>query len=238
MKMLLIIPTFNERDNIRAIVGATLEQVPDATVLVVDDASPDGTGEEVREMAAVDGRVHLLERRTRGLGTAYIAGFRHGLQGGYEAIGTMDADSSHDPKYLPGMLAALADHDVVVGSRYIRDGGTINWRIRRILLSWLANAFARRVLGLDGRDLTSGFRVYRREVLAALDLDAIRSNGYSFLVEVLYLAHRAGARVAERPIVFFDRRLGRSKISRAEIWRGALALVRLRLLGRHVRAVR
>jgi dolichol-phosphate mannosyltransferase len=231
VRVLVIVPTYNERDNIGTLLTQVFAAVPEAEVLVVDDGSPDGTADHARSLAGEHRRVEVMVRDERGLGTAYLAGFRHGISHGFDVIVTMDADLSHDPKYLPDMLATLADSDVVIGSRYIRDGGTINWRIRRILLSWLANRFARAVLGLPGCDLTSGYRVYRRDVLTKLNLDRIRSNGYSFLVEVLYLLQRAGARVAERPIVFFDRRLGTSKISRAEIWRGALTLLRLRLRG-------
>jgi dolichol-phosphate mannosyltransferase len=228
MKTLVVIPTFNERENIEAIISGVVSHVPAAQLAIIDDSSTDGTGDEVRRLASTDPRVHLIARAVRGLGTAYLTGFRHALANGFEVVITMDADYSHDPRYLPSMIAMLAEADVVVGSRYVRDGGTINWRIRRILLSWLANRFARWMLGLQGRDLTSGYRVYRSEVLSRLDLDGICSDGYSFLVEVLFAARKAGAQIREHPIIFFDRRMGESKISKREIYRGALTLLRLR----------
>ncbi|MCP5051474.1 MAG: glycosyltransferase, partial [bacterium] len=164
----------------------------------------------------------------RGLGGAYRAGLKYGMEKEYEILMTMDADHSHNPLHLRAMLSALEGNDVVIGSRYMRDGGTINWRIRRILLSWLANRFARFLLSLKGSDLTSGFRGYRRGILEAVGLKHVKSNGYSYLVEMLFRTQRKNARVAEVPIIFFDRSLGKSKISRKEIYRGILTLVRLR----------
>ncbi len=243
-KTLIIMPTYNERDNIVPLLDQVHESVPWVDMLVVDDMSPDGTGQVVNDFArsledAGDktpdrtGKVILMEREgKRGLGHAYRAGLRYGLDNGYEILFTMDADHSHNPAHLPFMLAALTDHDVVIGSRYMRDGGTINWRIRRILLSWLANRFARFVLRLKGSDLTSGFRGYRRKVMETIDLENMRSNGYSFLVEMLFHAQGRKARVAEVPIIFFDRTMGKSKISRKEIYRGALTLIRLRFSGK------
>jgi dolichol-phosphate mannosyltransferase len=243
-KTLIIMPTYNERDNIVPLLDQVHESVPWVDILVVDDLSPDGTAEVVKEFAKnlensrvespeYTGKVLVLEREgERGLGQAYRAGLRYGLDNGYEILFSMDADHSHNPAHLPFMLAALKDHDVVIGSRYMRDGGTINWRIRRILLSWLANRFARFVLRLKGSDLTSGFRGYRRKVIENIDLEHMRSNGYSFLVEMLYHAQKESARVAEVPIIFFDRTMGKSKISRKEIYRGAFTLIRLRLSGK------
>jgi len=234
-KTLIIIPTYNERENIVELLGEICEIVPGAQVLVVDDRSPDGTGDEVRAFirGGHEGAVRLIERTgSRGLGNAYREGLRFGLDHDFAVLVTMDADFSHNPLHLPAMLEAGRDHDVVIGSRYIRDGGTINWRIRRILLSWLANRFARALLGLTGADLTSGFRAYRRGILEAIVPERVRSNGYSYLVEMLFLAQRNNARVAEVPIVFFDRTMGISKISRGEIFRGVLTLLRLRFGGR------
>lgn len=231
-KTLIIIPTYNERENIAELLGQIREIVPGAQVLVVDDRSPDGTGDAVRAFirAGHEGEVRLLERTgARGLGNAYREGLRFGLDHGFAVLVTMDADFSHNPLHLPAMLEAGRDHDVVIGSRYIRDGGTINWRIRRILLSWLANRFARALLGMTGADLTSGFRAYRRGILEAIVPERVRSDGYSYLVEMLFLAQRNNARVAEVPIVFFDRTMGISKISRSEIFRGVMTLLRLRL---------
>jgi dolichol-phosphate mannosyltransferase len=243
-KTLIIIPTFNEKDNIVPLLDQIHESVPWVDILVVDDMSPDGTGEVVEqfseELEAKENKIEdetgkiILFRREgqRGLGFAYRAGLQYGLGHDYEILFTMDADHSHNPAHLPFMLMALKDHDVVIGSRYMRDGGTINWRIRRILLSWLANRFARFVLSLKGSDLTSGFRGYRKHIMAAIDLERMRSNGYSFLVEMLFRAQRQKAKVAEVPIIFFDRTMGKSKISKKEIYRGALTLIRLRLSGK------
>lgn len=230
-KILIIIPTYNERESIGPLLTLIIETVPGVDILVVDDQSPDGTGEEVKVFASeTKSKVILLERNgPRGLGNAYRAGLQYGLETGYEIMITMDADWSHNPLHLPEILSAINDHDVVVGSRYMRDGGTINWRIRRILLSWLANRFARFVLGIKGSDLTSGFRAYRREVLEAIDLANVHSDGYSYLVEMLYRAQLKNASVGEVPILFFDRTMGRSKINRREIYRGAFTLIRLRL---------
>ncbi len=232
---LVIIPTYNERGNIGSLIKEILEKVTGTDIVVVDDNSPDGTAQEVRAFSKESGvEVHLIERKgVRGLGTAYTAGLSYGLEQGYSVMITMDADHSHNPVHLPSMLESIKENDVVVGSRYIKDGGTINWRIRRILLSWLANRFARFLLGLKGSDLTSGFRAYRREILEHIDLEHIRSNGYSYLVEMLFMVQRQQARVGEVPIIFFDRTLGDSKISKKEIYRGALTLIRLRLGARH-----
>ncbi|HUP43413.1 MAG TPA: glycosyltransferase, partial [Thermoanaerobaculia bacterium] len=195
------------------------------------DASPDGTADHCERLMHRFPRLELLRRGgRRALGGAYLAGFRYGLDHGYDVIGTMDGDLSHSPEHLPEMLEALsAGADLVIGSRYVRDGGTVNWRLRRILLSWLANRFSAFLLRVPARDITSGFRLYRADVLRRIGLDEIRSTGYSFLVELLYRAHRAGAEIAERPIVFHDRRLGRSKLRSREIYLGAFRLLGLRL---------
>ena len=229
-KTLIIIPTYNERDNIEILLRQITETVPRAHIVVVDDFSPDGTGQVVKDFAANSSpNAFLIEREgPRGLGHAYRAGLRYGLENKYEILITMDADMSHNPVHLPAILTAIKNHDLVVGSRYIRDGGTINWPIRRILLSWLANKFARFLLGLKGGDLTSGYRAYRRSILEAIDLNRVKSNGYSYLVEMIFQAHRNNARVTEVPIIFFDRTLGKSKISKREVYRGVLTLLRLR----------
>jgi len=234
-RLLLVVPTYNERGNLAALVERTFAALPSAELLVVDDGSPDGTAGLARELAAARPGLHLLERRgERGLGRAYVAGLARGLAAGYEVVGTMDADLSHDPAYLPAMLARLAggdgpEADVVVGSRYVPGGGTVHWGLHRRLLSRLANRFAARLLGLRLSDLTSGFRLYRAEALAAVDLAAITSTGYSFLAELLYRLDAAGARIAESPIVFVDRRQGSSKLSPVEIPKGAFHLLKLRL---------
>lgn len=229
---LIIIPTYNEKESIAVLLTQIVKILPEVHVVVVDDASPDGTANAVRNFshAHPEARVELIERDgKRGLGDAYRAGMAYGLENDHAIMMTMDADGSHSPFHLPEMLRAMRDADVVIGSRYTRDGGTINWRIRRILLSWLANRFARFLLRLQGSDLTSGFRAYRRAVVEGIGLDTVKSNGYSYLVEMLCLAQRRGARVAEVPIIFYDRTCGVSKISKKEIFRGAFALLRLKL---------
>jgi dolichol-phosphate mannosyltransferase len=229
MKVLIIIPTYNEKESIANLISAIRQSHAQADIVIVDDNSPDGTAEIVRALAAVDQTIKLIKRTERGLGTAYAAGFNFGLQRDYDLFITMDADFSHDPKYLPQFLAAASQYDVVIGSRYIRDGGTINWRIRRILLSWLANKFAHILLKLQSSDLTSGFRAYRRPILQKIPFSAFHSQGYSYLVEMLFWAKKKDATIVEIPIIFFDRRLGKSKISKREIYRGAWTLIRLRL---------
>jgi len=230
MKILIIIPTYNERENISLLLERIINIAPHVDILVVDDHSPDNTGQIVKDFARFTlSNIILLEREgERGLGNAYRTGMQYGLKEGYEVIVTMDADLSHNPINLPQIFSAIENHDVVIGCRYTWDGGTINWRIRRILLSWLANRFARFVLGIKGNDLTSGYRAYRREILECIGPEYIHSNGYSYLVETLYLAQQNNASIAEIPIIFFDRTRGESKISRKEIFKGAFTLLRLR----------
>lgn len=228
--VLLVAPTYNERDNLQELVTRVFTAAPDCHLLVVDDDSPDGTADLCGELQGRYPGLRLLRRTgARGLGRAYLAGLRYGLERRYAVIGTLDADLSHNPDHLKAMLPLTLGHDVVVGSRYIRDGGTINWRIRRILLSWLANRFAAWLLRVPAHDMTSGYRLYRRRALERIPLDEITSNGYSFLVEMLYRLHRAGCTIAESPIVFYDRTLGESKLSPREIYVGAFRLIRLRL---------
>ncbi len=229
-KILIIIPTFNECGNISILMKQIIEIVSNIDILVIDDDSPDGTAQEVMAFSKVTkAKIDIIVRKgVRGLGTAYTTGFKYGLKHQYDVIITMDADLSHNPDHLPAFLDAIEKYDIVVGSRYIKHGGTINWRIRRILLSWLANKFARFVLGLGGHDLTSGFRAYSRSILETIDLDKIKSNGYSYLVEMLFLTKKRGAQITEIPIIFVDRTMGKSKISKQEIYRGAFTLLRLR----------
>lgn len=230
MKTLIIIPTYNEKANISLVLEHITTTVPHVDIVVVDDNSPDGTADAVKSFAAASQKNIKVLRRTgrRGLGAAYKIGFAYGLSRGYELLVTMDADMSHNPMYLPAMLTAAQDNDIIIGSRYIRDGGTVNWKMWRVLLSRTANTFARFVLNVHGYDLTSGYRVYRREILEKINLNMIRSNGYSFLVEMLFYAQQHQARVYEIPIIFLDRTMGTSKISKKEIYRGAFTLFRLR----------
>ena len=221
---LVIIPTYNERDNIQRIVPLVLDQDERLEVLVVDDGSPDGTGAVVREMAAAEPRIHLLERAGKmGLGTAYLAGFRWALERDYDVVFEMDADFSHDPRHLPEFLAAIEDADIVLGSRYQEGRVTVvNWPIARLVLSYAANIYARAITRLPVYDATGGFKCFRRKVLEAIDLNAVHSNGYAFQIEMTYRAWKRGFRIAEVPIVFLDRTLGESKMSkhivREAIW--------------------
>lgn len=227
---LVIVPTYNEADNVPQLLPRILDDSR-LSVLVVDDGSPDGTGAIVAEAAARNDRVHLIQRAGKqGLGTAYIAGFRYALERGVEYIFEMDADFSHDPKYLPDLLhAAETAYDLVIGSRYVPGGGTTDWGIVRQVISRGGNIYARLILGLPLADMTGGFRCYRRRALEAINLDRIRSNGYSFQIEMAYRVHRAGLRVGEIPIVFPDRRVGASKMSKQIVVEALVNVVKLRL---------
>ena len=232
-RVLIVVPTYNERDNVDEVVRKFLTPVPEAELLFVDDNSPDGTGARLDELATGNPRVHVLHRPGKlGLGTAYLDGFAWGLARGHDYLFEMDADFSHDPSYLPAMMAkARSGADVVIGSRYVAGGGTRNWGVGRKLLSRGGSLYARTVLGVKIRDVTAGFICYRRAALQALDLAAIKSNGYSFQIEMKYRALAAGLKVAEVPIVFVDRRVGKSKMSRA-IFAEALTMVWKLRLGR------
>lgn len=214
---LIVIPTYNERENVRGIAAQFLAALPGVELLFVDDNSPDGTGAVLDELTAGEPRIHVMHRAGKlGLGTAYVEGFGWGLARGYDYLFEMDADGSHDPKYLPQMLALLEDGaDVVVGSRYVPGGGTENWGFGRKLISRGGGLYARTILGVDVRDVTAGFVAWRRSALEAIDLATITSNGYSFQIEMKYRAITKGLRVVETPIVFVDRRVGQSKMSRA-----------------------
>jgi dolichol-phosphate mannosyltransferase len=228
----LVLPTYNEAANIEAIVEAVLVKLPrSGRVLVVDDSSPDGTAEIVERLAGGSDRVELLRRpRKEGLGPAYVAGFKRALAGGAGLVLEMDADFSHDPAYLPRLLAAMDRADVAIGSRYVDGGGVEDWSALRQAISRGGSAYARLALGLDVRDLTGGFKCFRREVLEAIDLDSVSARGYAFQVELTYRAIRLGFDVVEVPIVFRDRRAGSSKMGGAivaeAIWR--VPLLRLR----------
>jgi dolichol-phosphate mannosyltransferase len=230
-RVLVIVPTFNERENLGAIIAAVHEHLPLADLLVVDDASPDGTGELADEIAARDSQVKVLHRAAKqGLGVAYLAGFRQALASDYRFIFEMDCDFSHDPKYLPVLLAAAqAGADLVVGSRYIDGGGTVNWGPLRKLISRGGSLYARTILGIPVRDLTAGFKCFRREVLEALDLSSVAGQGYGFQIEMTYRTLKAGFRVVEVPIVFVDRRVGQSKMSHRIFFEGLVLVWRMRL---------
>ena len=222
-RMLVVMPTYNERLNIPLIVPAVLAQHPALELLIVDDNSPDGTGAIADQLAAENPRVHVLHRAEKGgLGKAYIAGFRWALECGYDLMFEMDADFSHDPRFLPVMIEAVADADLVLGSRYKTGVNVINWPISRLLLSLGANQYARWVTGLPLTDSTGGFKCFRRKVLEAIPLDRVRSNGYAFQIEMSFLAWKRGFRLKEIPIVFTDRVEGQSKMNkkivREAIW--------------------
>ncbi|MEW2475000.1 polyprenol monophosphomannose synthase [Micromonospora gifhornensis] len=213
-RVLVVIPTFNEADNVSAIVGRVRRAAPQVEVLVADDNSPDGTGAIAEDLARADAQVHALHREGKqGLGAAYLAGFAWARQRGFDAVVEMDADGSHDPGDLPALLAAAVDADVVIGSRWTRGARVVNWPLRRLLLSRGGNLYARLALGMPVADATGGYRVYRSSLLDLLDLESVSSQGYSFQVELCRLAHRAGARIAEVPITFAERERGASKMS-------------------------
>ena len=229
-RALVIIPTYNERENISRIIPAILDKDARLEVLVVDDGSPDGTGDIVEAMGSRDSRVHLLRRpRKMGLGTAYIAGFKWSLEKNYDYIFEMDADFSHDPAHLPEFLRAIETADLVIGSRY-REGKVtvVNWPMSRLLLSYFANVYARIVTGLYIWDLTAGFKCYRKAVLQAMDLDDVRSNGYAFQIEMHYRTWKKKFRIVEIPIVFVDRTEGTSKMSKAIVREAVWMVWRLR----------
>lgn len=237
MPVAIVIPTYNESTNIERLVGEITALPIDANVIVVDDNSPDGTGRLVDALAARDPRIHAVHRPAKlGLGTAHIAGIRRAFELNSDPIFTMDADFSHNPRYIPALLAGLEKFDVVIGSRYVPGGGMQDRSAKLRFVSWGANFSARTMLNLKAHDCTSGFRAYRRSVLESIDLDHVFSNGYSFLIEVLFLCKAKGWRFGEVPIMYEDRRAGTSKISRAEIYKATYTM--LRLTWRRIRRVK
>jgi len=230
MKTLVIIPTYNERENIERIVPLVLDKDPSIHVLIVDDGSPDGTGQIADSMSKENDRIFVIHRQNKsGLGTAYIAGFKFALKKPYDLIFEMDCDFSHDPKYIPHFLEAIRDADLVLGSRYISGVNVINWPMSRLLLSYYANVYSRIITGLPVKDATGGFKCYRREVLETVDLDKVKSNGYSFQIEMSFRAWKKGFKIKEIPIVFEDRKLGQSKMSKKIVREAVWMVWRLRL---------
>lgn len=230
MRGVVVVPTYNERENIVSLVEEILAQGAYWQVVIVDDNSPDGTGAIAEQLASRHPRVYVLHRPAKlGLGSAHIAGMRKALALGADVVVTMDADFSHHPSYLGGMVLALQKYDLVIGSRYVDGGGTSGCTVGRRLLSRGANLFARLALGLPVRDCTAGYRCYRRAVLESIELDSISAQGYSFLIEVLYRCHQQGWRIGEMPILFKNRERGRSKISRVEIAEALWTVLRLAL---------
>ena len=227
----MVIPTYNERDNIEKLIQEIHEHVPDADILVVDDNSPDGTWKLVEEISRRDPRVHLIRRPGKmGLGTAYVEGFKWALERGYDIIVQMDADFSHSPEDIPRLIKEIEKGaDFVVGSRYRNGVNVVNWPLKRLMISYFANVYARFITGVPIRDLTGGFKAWRREVLESIDLDNIRSNGYSFQIEMNFKAYRKGFKPSEIPIIFYERRSGKSKFSRGIILEAAIMVLRLAL---------
>jgi dolichol-phosphate mannosyltransferase len=230
-RALVVVPTYNERQNLPRLVPLILQQDPRLEILIIDDASPDGTGPLADELAEREPRLHVLHRPGKlGLGTAYIEGFRWALARGYDAIFEMDADFSHDPAHIPTFLEAIREFDVVLGSRYLHGRVTVvNWPIPRLLLSYAANVYARLVTGLPVTDATGGFKCFRRTVLEAIDLDRVGSEGYSFQIEMSLRAWRKGFSLGEIPIVFADRDIGESKMSRRIVWEAVWRVWALRI---------
>jgi dolichol-phosphate mannosyltransferase len=231
MDKLVIIPTYNERDNIGTLLERLLALPYGLHVLVVDDGSPDGTADCVKAVQAGSDRVHLLERPGKmGLGSAYRDGFRFALEHGAEYIFEMDADFSHDPEAIGGFLEHAETHDVVLGSRYLHGVTVVNWPLRRLILSYGANVYTRIITGLPLRDATGGFKCFRRRALAAIRLDRVKSDGYAFQIEMSFKCWKKGFRIKEIPILFVDRRAGVSKMNRRIVWEAAWMVWRLRLL--------
>jgi dolichol-phosphate mannosyltransferase len=231
-RALVCLPTYEERENVEPVTRAILDAAPEVDVLVIDDNSPDGTGAIADAIAAREPRVHVLHRAGKeGLGKAYLAGFAWGLERGYPLLLEMDADFSHNPRYLPAMLAHARDADLVLGSRNVKGGGTLHWGLGRKLLSRGGSLYARTILGVPVRDLTGGFKCFRREVLEAIDLATVECSGYAFQIELTYRAWKRGFRVVEMPIVFEDRRVGASKMSRRIVLEAVRKVWSIRLGG-------
>lgn len=230
MRPLIIIPTYNERDNIQKLIPILMELDLSLSILVVDDNSPDGTGKLVNDMSEQNDRIQVLHRSSKlGLGSAYIAGFKHAIQQDVDCIFEMDADFSHDPNMIPEFLEKLETCDVVIGSRYISGINVVNWPMSRLLLSYFANFYTRIITGMSIQDATGGFKCFKREVLEQIDLDQVRSDGYAFQIEMNFRCWRKGFRICEIPIIFVDRHSGTSKMSRRIIYEAIWIVWWLRL---------
>ncbi len=236
MKTLIIIPTYNEVENLPPLLKEIFEHSPETDVLIVDDNSPDGTGELADKIHDENPKVQVIHRSGKlGLGTAYIAGFKYAIEHDYDAAFEMDADFSHDPKYLPDFLKTIGQADLVIGSRYIRGGSTPNWSLLRRFISGGGNIYARFMLGMPVHDATAGFRCYRTCVLRSIDLDTVQSQGYAFQIEMAYRVTQHGFRIVEIPISFLDRRVGKSKMSRKIFIEGFLWVLRARFSKQYAR---
>ncbi len=240
MKAFVVIPTYNEKENVNPLTSAVLAEHADLQILFVDDNSPDGTGDLIDDLVANNNRVHVLHRSGKlGLGSAYRDGFRTALAMGADYVMEMDADFSHDPGTLPLFLSTIKDNDLVIGSRYLNGVSVVNWPIRRLILSYFASVYTRWVTGLQVRDCTSGFKCFRRSTIEAIDLSRVTSDGYSFQIEMNYLCMEKGFRIAEIPIIFIDRHSGSSKMSGSivreavlMVWKLRINTILLRLLGK------
>lgn len=229
-KTLIIIPTFNELDNITKLIPDLLSRSANPDILIVDDNSPDGTADFIQQMAVNNDRIHLIKREKKmGLGTAYIEGFKFALKNNYDFIFEMDADDSHDPKEIPNFLNAIQGNDLVLGSRYSNGVNVVNWPMRRLLLSYFANMYTRVITGLPVKDATGGFKCFRRKVLETINLDRVKSNGYAFQIEMTYKAFKKGFRIKEIPIIFIDRMKGKSKMSKRIVREAIFMVWKLRL---------
>jgi len=231
VKALVIIPTYNERENLIELLGKIFALGLPLDVLIVDDNSPDGTGALADEMAAANPRLHVLHRPGKmGLGSAYVAGFKYVLERDYDAAFEMDADFSHNPDSLPEFLRELETSDLVLGSRYLHGVTVVNWPLSRLILSYAANVYSRVITGMNIKDATGGFKCFRRQVLEAIDWSRVKSDGYGFQIEINFKAYRKGFRIKEIPILFVDHRTGESKMSRKIVWEAAYMVWRLRVL--------
>jgi len=231
VKALVLIPTYNERENLVPLMKQIFSEGLPLEVLIIDDHSPDGTGAVADELAAADPRVHVMHRAGKmGLGSAYVAGFRYALERDYDAVFEMDADFSHNPDSLPEFLRELENADLVVGSRYLHGVTVVNWPLKRLVLSYGANVYSRIITGIPIKDLTGGYKCFRRQVLESLDLSRVKSDGYGFQIEINYKAWRKGFRIREIPILFVDRRAGESKMNQRIVWEAAWMVWRLRIL--------
>jgi dolichol-phosphate mannosyltransferase len=229
-KALIVLPTYNEKENIEEITSAILNQISTLNILIVDDNSPDGTGAIADRLSEKDKRIHVLHRHKKeGLGRAYLSGFNWGLEKGYDLLFEMDADFSHDPKYLPKMIEASKEADLVIGSRYVQGVNVVNWPMSRLLLSWFGNLYVRWIIGLPVADATAGFKCFRRATLEKLNFAKIGSSGYSFQIEVNFHCWKKGLKIKEIPIVFTDREKGTSKMSTGIVKEALLLLWKLKV---------
>ncbi|KAA3608504.1 MAG: polyprenol monophosphomannose synthase [Calditrichaeota bacterium] len=228
-KALIIVPTYNESENVKKLVEEIHRYQSDVHILFVDDNSPDGTAALIKEIQQENDKIHILERPGKmGLGSAYLAGFKYGLGKGYDFIFEMDADFSHDPKEIPNFLNAIEEYDLVLGSRYIKGVNVVNWPLYRLLLSYFANVYSRLATGLPVKDATGGFKCFRREVLESIDFSKVKSNGYAFQIELSFKAWKNGFRLKEIPIIFIDRVAGVSKLSKSIMWEAIFLVWKLR----------